>query len=680
MNASSLAGGDGSLGFHPAQHYEELSKQFTNYHRDPVNVVLHFLTTPLGLIGSFSLLNSYTKSTSATLLITFCYLLSLLPILPSGDFIGTVILCALIVFCSRAFRLTFFEASAFVIIGYVLQDMSHIATGEPTFQGTYSAGGHIDLMNPLAWVQSFMEHVYYLLPLIVHVAMPHLKVPAEVRSILDGPLPDSMKQLEAFGWLLGPLIIFAFGSYNIDSKNAMCFFPGTPYFYRVVQCNLKDHEASDPEPTHNSKVDMKTIRDWAMAHDPAVDKSTHFWFKELDTEAKSAFDRIANSFQIFKMFRSLFGETHYCVDILPGMNEIYVTGPERREDVMNSDHVFYSRHVDGPFGFVPFVSVYRCIVGLDRNMVVTTHYPLAGFGHNACEGDVLAFDFNREVHYITRDDSKRDISDRFRVTLKLHYCIYPRVLRPLGWVMGWLNTHYNMSFRALFLKTIAPSSLYEHFLAWNVNFNTFLFDRIETLLGLRNVVYVLSVCALWYATGLYEIFFALTSFVHYFRYITTYYIRRGIDFGSFKRDVLLFKTLALLQLAYHYTFPAKHAFEWDYISLAMIVTGYTISVMATSAIGVDRTYFAAELGLVEAKWVDQFPYGYIPHPMIISQMFALLGFYKARHFREEWPYVVPIHLTLYLVHMIQEHFNICSQRIQKQEVVDHNDISKLKQH
>lgn len=42
----------------------------------------------------------------------------------------------------------------------------------------------------------------------------------------------------------------------------------------------------------------------------------------------------------------------------------------------------------------------------------------------------------------------------------------------------------------------------------------------------------------------------------------------------------------------------------------MIVCGYAVSVMATNAIGIDRTYFAAELKLVEPKWINQFPYGY----------------------------------------------------------------------
>jgi hypothetical protein len=53
------------------------------------------------------------------------------------------------------------------------------------------------------------------------------------------------------------------------------------------------------------------------------------------------------------------------------MNEIYVTGPPRSEEGPNSDQIFYTRHVDGPWGFVPFVSVYRCIVGMDKNLLVS---------------------------------------------------------------------------------------------------------------------------------------------------------------------------------------------------------------------------------------------------------------------------------------------------------------------
>ncbi len=51
-------------------------------------------------------------------------------------------------------------------------------------------------------------------------------------------------------------------------------------------------------------------------------------------------------------------------------------------------------------------------------------------------------------------------------------------------------------------------------------------------------------------------------------------------------------------------------------------------------------------------------HSYIPHPMIVSQVFALLGLYKAAHYRAEWPYVVPVHVLLYVTHMLQEHFDI----------------------
>ena len=69
---------------------------------------------------------------------------------------------------------------------------------------------------------------------------------------------------------------------------------------------------------------------------------------------------------------------------------------------------------------------------------------------------------------------------------------------------------------------------------------------------LLHVHYLVFVAAMWYVTGVYEFFLLLTSFNHYIRYISTFYVRRGIDFGSFKRDVLLFKTIALIQVFYQY--------------------------------------------------------------------------------------------------------------------------------
>jgi hypothetical protein len=648
--------------------FEDIAPKFQEYHQNPINVFMHLVTTPIGLIGALSLIRGYTDSSTAGAFIFFCYLLSLMPALTTGVYLGTMALCFFIFYATKHLKLNATFSVGCVAVSYALQDLVHMGVNEETFQSTYSDGGHIDFANPGTWSKMFFEHVYYLLPLCVYSAMslPCMNgyFPQQISNILDAPLPEPLRQLRVFARILVPFMSLAYGSYCLDSKNMFCFFPGAPYFHRVIQCNMvKDAGVSQ-------KKNLSTVREWAMNQNPSPSRSSHWWYRDLKGVEKAAFDACANCTQVVNAFRSLFSERHYCMDIVNGMNEIYVTGPSRFDQVSNSDNVFYTRHVDGPLGFIPFASVYRCIVGMDQNEMVTTHFPLADISHNACEGDVLAFDFNREVHYISRDESKKDISDDFRVVLKLHYCIYPRILWPLGQLLHWLNVKYNQLFRALFLTTINPQTKYQHFLAWNVNSQTVAFNTLETAIGLRSLFYLSMVSAIWYITGVYEIFFALTSYVHYFRYITTFYVRRGIDFGSFKRDVLLFKTLALIQLFYHYAIGPimMGTFEVDLISIGMIASGYIVSMMATNALGIDRTYFGAELGLMEPKWVDQFPYGYIPHPMIVSQVWALLGFLKANHFRSEWPYVIPIHILLYTTHMLQEEFNIYDKSVDRKSL------------
>lgn len=55
-----------------------------------------------------------------------------------------------------------------------------------------------------------------------------------------------------------------------------------------------------------------------------------------------------------------------------------------------------------------------------------------------------------------------------------------------------------------------------------------------------------------------------------------------------------------------------------------------MSIAATQALGVDGTYFGIELGFVKAdyRFVKSFPYNTLPHPMILSQIVALLGLHR----------------------------------------------------
>jgi hypothetical protein len=43
-----------------------------------------------------------------------------------------------------------------------------------------------------------------------------------------------------------------------------------------------------------------------------------------------------------------------------------------------SDEVFYTRHLDGPYYYVPFASCYLMIVGLDKNEEISTIFPMLG--------------------------------------------------------------------------------------------------------------------------------------------------------------------------------------------------------------------------------------------------------------------------------------------------------------
>jgi hypothetical protein len=381
----------------------------------------------------------------------------------------------------------------------------------------------------------------------------------------------------------------------------------------------------------------------------------------LDPVQKEAFSRIAECETIQNMYREVFGENHD-IDVLEGMNEVYVSSPHTVKNT--SDEVFYTRHIDGPYYFVPFASCYRMIIGLDANEEITTKFPMVPTELAAQNGDVLAFDFHREVHYIEKNSGVTNTD--FRIVLKVHHVVYPKWAIVFGKFLGLLSTRYNRAFRSLFLYTINPNGAFNRFAAWNVIFWTKVVHQLEEKFGYSNIGYLVILAAVAAFTD-YKVFLIGTSFVHYCRYINTYYFRENVSYGNFKRDVLIYKTIALAQLFLLYTTAVTSNFKnmsalssIPMLDLAMVAGGYALSIYTTSQLGVDGTYFGIELGFVKASknYVQKFPYGVIPHPMIISQCVAMLGLYRHIAFRAAWPYLVPAHVCFYTTHMIQEHFDI----------------------
>ena len=110
------------------------------------------------------------------------------------------------------------------------------------------------------------------------------------------------------------------------------------------------------------------------------------------------------------------------------MNEIYVACEHHDK---NSDSVFYCPHVDGLLPVWPFCHVFRGMVALNSNRQIITAFPMlsgSADGESALtDGDAVLFDYHREMHCIQNHPEHRNTD--LRISLKLHYVVYPRCLK-----------------------------------------------------------------------------------------------------------------------------------------------------------------------------------------------------------------------------------------------------------
>ena len=656
-----------------APSYRAIEAKFGAYHLSSGNVDAHLLTTCLGLLGVAGLVtracvaasrfsrggagavcderHSGARGAAFGLWVVYGLLLlvSDVPLGLAAVSAGAVLSVGVV---SCKLDVGWVAAFALVGLGYGLQDVAHWYYGEETYQANSWAQGGLGVS---AVLELFLEHCFYLLPLTLSCASEGSKA---VVALL-------------------PLVVAAWGNINIDSDSAW----GLPFSAKKSRLLVGKFREKD------DVADLATVRAWCVAKGPEDEMTSHWWASDLDEAAGAAFQRLVASRCVDDLFRSKFSERGYVLEPVHGMNELYVSAPVKRaEAAKNSDDVFFTEHVDGPYCFFPFASVFRCIVAVDANVPgYVTHFPNAHRSVEARDGDILAFDFHRESHFITmkpqgafspenQDALEKDPTQKWRMVLKLHYAVAPT---GLWWCAGkglhWLSTKYNEAFRALFLATIKPEGLWNKFVAdVGVNGATVAYNAMEKYCGFGNIVAYATLGALAANLRSYPVFLYATQFLHYLRYISTYYVRKDVAFGTFKRDVLVFKSVALLQLFALYVAPflpggghlaqdlctrAEPCFRPD--SLVLVAAGYFVSIAATTALGVDGTYFGIELGVVKAdyKFVTQFPYNVLPHPMILGQVVALLGVHIVPQIRRRFPLLVPIHVALYLTHLCQESFD-----------------------
>lgn len=397
-----------------------------------------------------------------------------------------------------------------------------------------------------------------------------------------------------------------------------------------------------------NKKCIDQLRSWINDNIPSTPETTHIWPHKREATDKASTD-LENDSGILAAFRGVFKAQHFDIKPIIPMNEIYVTAVGAKKAI-NSDAVFYTPHEDGPFWFLPFSSCYRVLVGLTPNEMVCTHFNLQHESQDQVLDmyGVVGFDYNRELHWIENLPGK--VNKERRSVMKLHYVVYPKGWHSYGKFVAWCNTTYNTWARNNFLRTLRPTSSFDYLNAWWIWLTTFFNYKMEESIGYANLMYL----AASYLLGP-TAFLVLTSFRHYCIYMTTFASREPmVAHGFLMRDAKLWKTVALMHLGRR-LFPLVQL-PGDIPGVLLAMAGFSITILATARLGFARTYFGSELGFVKPNWIEGFPYGYIPHPMIVGQLIAyssiLVWFWE--RLTTETVTLISVHMTFYTAHMVQE--------------------------
>jgi hypothetical protein len=338
--------------------------------------------------------------------------------IPFSFWFATGASMAALVFASTIITLTPLQLCVLFAGAYFGQDLAHYISGDASYQSTYS--GSDGFLSKLA------EHTFFLLPLVFD-AVFHMN--------------------ESF------LSWFASHNYVVYAKLGQA----------------------------TEKADLKRINDWVMDQKPTKANTTHYWFRErtgtpahmvIPQAVYDAFTNVALSKSMLGMFYERFNNMMYAVERVSDMDEIYVSSPNYNhgKSDKNSDTVFYMRHIDGPYLIFPFARVYRTIVACSPNEMISTTCPMQPATYTLSTGEALGFDFNREVHFIHNQPGVENKG--FRITLKVHYVVYPKFLRFYGRLLAALTTRYDETARNLFVNTINPPNMFWKAAAYYVLIST----------------------------------------------------------------------------------------------------------------------------------------------------------------------------------------------------------------
>jgi len=318
----------------------------------------------------------------------------------------------------------------------------------------------------------------------------------------------------------------------------MFYLPWNFQKSRIINCKL-----------NNDNNSLILIREWVIKRKPSQYTLTHLWYNNLEPDIKDLFLNIVKNKKITEMFKNLLGKD-YIIDALHDMNEIYISPlSKNKKDI--SDNILYTRHIGGPFFYIPFASCYRVIVGIDDNRDIMSVFNLTSEKYIIKTGDVVGFDFNRECHYITPIWYKNSIdtnNNKYRIILKIHYCVYPYWAFVFGFILSKLSIIYNKLYRNFHLFT--SQNKYTKIITKIRLTYTKIYHDIEYYIGNNNICFILLLLYISIKTH-YNVFLFGSSFIHYLRWIDTANNIGEIN-NILRRDYYFYKFIYMLQFIHMY--------------------------------------------------------------------------------------------------------------------------------
>ena len=209
---------------------------------------------------------------------------------------------------------------------------------------------------------------------------------------------------------------------------------------------------------------------------PSQTTTTHVFEKQVPKYIKKYIENVKNSKNITSHLLNLSSSQNLILPVTE-MNEVYCAKHRGTCSKAGSDAVFETEHIDGPFGMIPKMTLFRCIITICNE--TETETVIKEEAHRMKEGQAVAIDYNRDLHYIKIKDGFTPSQDAKRYVLKLHYISYPsRCPMFAVRLFRFLNVNYNRLARKAFLYALNPKTYPQKMVNFIINTTTKLWSKM----------------------------------------------------------------------------------------------------------------------------------------------------------------------------------------------------------